>query len=380
MNRLILIGNGFDLAHGLKTSYHDFILDYLKNCLKEGLDNLKIRKESSGFRTLQSDDLIEIRALNTDSYYYDSHPIREIEKIKQQVISIDSIGKIEVMIKSIGVNINYKGDEFAKSLFNELITKNWVDIESIYYQELKKIIPQFQDYKSGKNRNDHGVINRIRNLNEQLDFIKTELGKYLNKVYSKNVNEIRGLKDIIHKDLEPFVDEDRIIEIPGEYLFLNFNYTTTPNIYLRVLDEVINIHGELNEEKNPIIFGYGDEVDKFYEQIEDLNENEFFKHIKSFDYFKTHNYTKLLGFLKKGEFEVFIMGHSCGVSDRTMLSTIFEDDNCISIKIFDYRDDKYNYRDKTYEISRHFKDKKAMRKKIVPFNEGTYMPQAPKLN
>ena len=26
MNRLVLIGNGFDLAHGLKTSYKDFIL------------------------------------------------------------------------------------------------------------------------------------------------------------------------------------------------------------------------------------------------------------------------------------------------------------------------------------------------------------------
>ena len=25
MNRLVLIGNGFDLAHGLKTSYKDFI-------------------------------------------------------------------------------------------------------------------------------------------------------------------------------------------------------------------------------------------------------------------------------------------------------------------------------------------------------------------
>ena len=25
MNRLILIGNGFDLAHGLKTKYADFI-------------------------------------------------------------------------------------------------------------------------------------------------------------------------------------------------------------------------------------------------------------------------------------------------------------------------------------------------------------------
>jgi hypothetical protein len=28
MNRIILIGNGFDLAHGLKTTYNDFIDNY----------------------------------------------------------------------------------------------------------------------------------------------------------------------------------------------------------------------------------------------------------------------------------------------------------------------------------------------------------------
>ena len=31
MNRIILIGNGFDLAHGLPTSYTDFINDYWEN-------------------------------------------------------------------------------------------------------------------------------------------------------------------------------------------------------------------------------------------------------------------------------------------------------------------------------------------------------------
>lgn len=30
MNRLILVGNGFDLAHGLKTSYKNFIDDFWK--------------------------------------------------------------------------------------------------------------------------------------------------------------------------------------------------------------------------------------------------------------------------------------------------------------------------------------------------------------
>ena len=31
MNRIVLIGNGFDLAHGLKTSYKDFIDWYWKD-------------------------------------------------------------------------------------------------------------------------------------------------------------------------------------------------------------------------------------------------------------------------------------------------------------------------------------------------------------
>jgi hypothetical protein len=33
MNRLVIIGNGFDLAHGLPTSDKDFIDDYWKNMI-----------------------------------------------------------------------------------------------------------------------------------------------------------------------------------------------------------------------------------------------------------------------------------------------------------------------------------------------------------
>ena len=35
MNRIVLIGNGFDLAHGLKTSYADFINWYWKQWKRE---------------------------------------------------------------------------------------------------------------------------------------------------------------------------------------------------------------------------------------------------------------------------------------------------------------------------------------------------------
>ena len=34
MNRVVLIGNGFDMAHGLKTSYKDFIDELLPLLIK----------------------------------------------------------------------------------------------------------------------------------------------------------------------------------------------------------------------------------------------------------------------------------------------------------------------------------------------------------
>lgn len=39
-NRIVLIGNGFDKALGLKTSYADFILNYLKEVFIEAYLNM----------------------------------------------------------------------------------------------------------------------------------------------------------------------------------------------------------------------------------------------------------------------------------------------------------------------------------------------------
>ncbi|WP_160070260.1 AbiH family protein [Sphingobacterium bovisgrunnientis] len=39
MNRLIIIGNGFDLAHGLPTSYSHFIKYIWSNIFKYSKDN-----------------------------------------------------------------------------------------------------------------------------------------------------------------------------------------------------------------------------------------------------------------------------------------------------------------------------------------------------
>ncbi|MBK9736892.1 MAG: hypothetical protein IPO92_18815 [Saprospiraceae bacterium] len=45
INRLILIGNGFDLAHGMKTSYADFILWYFQKCWEDAFENYNYDNE-----------------------------------------------------------------------------------------------------------------------------------------------------------------------------------------------------------------------------------------------------------------------------------------------------------------------------------------------
>ena len=70
------------------------------------------------------------------------------------------------------------------------------------------------------------------------------------------------------------------------------------------------------------------------------------------------------------------MGSSCGLSDRTLLNTIFEHDNCRLIKVFYHQDgDKDNFTELVQNISRHFNDKKLMRSKIIHKSPEQIMPK-----
>ena len=65
MNRLILIGNGFDLAHGLKTSFYDFI----NYCVFEMLNVIseKYKKRNIDNHFLVSNDIVDINAINENA-------------------------------------------------------------------------------------------------------------------------------------------------------------------------------------------------------------------------------------------------------------------------------------------------------------------------
>ena len=116
-----------------------------------------------------------------------------------------------------------------------------------------------------------------------------------------------------------------------------------------------------------MIFGYGDELDDNFKKLLDSNENECLRNVKSIKYQESDNYRNVLAFIESASFQVCIMGHSCGNSDRTLLNTLFEHKNCISIKPYYYikENGTDNYLDIIQNISRNFTDMKLMRDRVV---------------
>lgn len=116
-----------------------------------------------------------------------------------------------------------------------------------------------------------------------------------------------------------------------------------------------------------MIFGYGDELDDDYKELLKREDTECLKNIKSIRYLESINYRHMLQFIESDYYQIYIMGHSCGNSDRTLLNTLFEHKNCVSIKPYYYQktDGTDNYMEIVQNICRNFTDMKLMRDRVV---------------
>ena len=269
--------------------------------------------------------------------------------------------------------------ELLKVLIKVSKELGWVNIEKIFYNQLIK------EYdKLGDSEPDVKFKVSVIELNKQLEYLASELKKYIKSLKSQNVVSKSLMEKIFDSKIDmrlPFSIKmgliyeygDKInLTDPNHTRILNFNYTDTILNYF-AKDKVIDIHGRCDLD-DPIIFGYGDEKDENYKKIEMSGIDEALDHMKSFGYFQSSAYQDLMAFVESNEFQVFIIGHSCGLSDRTLLSHIFEHKNCISISPF-YHEDKKNYVRLTQNISRHFDDKILMRQKVEPFSEELLIPK-----
>ena len=185
------------------------------------------------------------------------------------------------------------------------------------------------------------------------------------------INNDIDINSIINKTLTENFNGDYplLLRLPNNIMFLNFNYTDTSSLYFKKGIVTIDyIHGHL-EKPESIIFGYGDELDDKFKELKAHKNNACLSHVKSIRYLEAPNYRQMLSFIESEPFQVLIMGHSCGNSDRTLLNTIFEHPNCVSIKPYYYVTDKEkgtdNYIELVQHISRNFNDMKLMRDRVV---------------
>lgn len=422
MNRIILVGNGFDLAHKLPTKYEDFINWYWAQW-NQRLKYGKTRIEEDELYSFKLKDIVQLAGWYLVWEWQFS--INPLLKDKYDYVKIAKQG-------TNFCTINAKS-EFFTDICNSYKGKNWVDIESEYYQHIfspslgvsvsiKKLNDQFEVIKTKLIEyltniqsaiSQDSTIQKIKNLlyepirkrdiavsslNLWYEFVKqrnqytmeewvnfiSELkikkyDSYLIKYDIESVNE-KYSKYIQNLDFDSF-DNDQIPDyyiLPNRTLLLNFNYTTMADMYLPDSSRYIinHIHGQLSD-PDSIILGYGDEIDKHYSELTDFNDNEYLRHIKSFKYLESSNYKNLLSFIESEPYQICIMGHSCGISDRTLLKTLFEHPNCVSIKPYYYKQPsgQDNYLDIVQNISRSFSNMGLMRDRIVNKTLCTYLPQ-----
>jgi len=232
MNRLILVGNGFDLAHGMKTSYNDFILWYLTKCFENS---------SPGYE----DELLRIykNSYVNVNYELDGKSINEyiLEHYRNGSLS----GLMEIK-KEYFTDLLFTGDEgrpsapwtsafkvqckskFLCELIDNCAIDKWVDIENLFYRSLKRAL------REGNQRKAEDV----KDLNKSLTFIIEQLTIYLKEIsHSKeNIDKYSIiLEDTVIPDeiveRPPLTKDDLQYQLPSETLILNFNYTDTIEQY-----------------------------------------------------------------------------------------------------------------------------------------------------
>lgn len=354
MNRLVIIGNGFDIAHGLKTSYMDFINWYWEQ---------KLFALLTEHTPVSKDCLCELRIINTKEYTSWS-TFFFLNSVRNPITGEWKypISEIIDAIKENTSNFSVIFSRFFSTIIKSIEARGWVDIENDYYQLLKDCVDNPQCGYT------------VAELNDQLSYLQTKLVEYLKTLTTDNyrkdlqdeINDFFKLEDFATERRRKVKDDLRTMPNPVHVMLLSFNYTGTAKKYGDSNSTHNYIHGELDDPEH-IIFGYGDELDKNYQDILDRNDNELLKNVKSVKYLETRHYRKLLEFLMSAPFQVLIMGHSCGNSDRTLLNTVFEHENCVSIKPYYHiwDDGRDNYLDIVQNISRNFTNMKLFRDRVV---------------
>lgn len=348
MNRIVIIGNGFDKAHSLPTGYGEFL-----NHLTDSIAKFE-RIDSFGHKPI-----INGRECGKNRGYYHRLTADGKEDNWIGVKQIQNELKYKLTVSPHNKSI------YFKSLFQENERLGyWSDLESHYFQTLVK-------HKDSEE--EITLINsEFKHLKKLLfNYLKSEIEDNTGFEKKYNIHSINPIYDMLKLRHNDYIFEKNY--------FVTFNYTSKIlNQYVMWLKDSnekqfpllpIHIHGDLYNPTNPIIFGYGDENSLEYKELELLQNNELLTNFKTFQYLRSNKYNEVLGLLEESEENyIQIIGHSSGLCDKALLRTIFQHENVIHIESTYYKDES-KYFENLFNISRIFDDNTLMREKLIPLSD-----------
>lgn len=311
-NNLLIIGNGFDLEHDLKTHYTDFF-DTINN-------NVSSKNEI---------------ILNNNKYLIKDNNLLLylIKEYKQNKLQGNNWIDIETELKKIislieEININNFIDNMSYYSGDEYTTIKKIQSKSSYYFK-NCLFPFIIGNNYYKYINEHYNIS-IKILEKDLNELTNMLRDYLLEQDISNLTKTKDISDIDYK----------ITHV------LSFNYTDTfRKIYSDIDDDKIDfIHGSLN--KNNLVLGINETLteDTANKIVDTVYFKKYFQRIYKKTDYKYVSWLDPTDYKNYTDFDtVYIHGHSLDESDKEILEKII---NSVlkkytpTVKIF-YYDEKH---------------------------------------
>jgi hypothetical protein len=267
---ILIIGNGFDLAHGLKTSYYDF----LQWAYEKG-------------------EMGNYRGFDLEAYW------KNICKgVQTRCLSVVEDGMV---IKDIPnpdyVEVTNEPD-FAKILF-EKKSESWIDLEN----NLAQVIRNFPE--NWVKRSSGFAYDEFRTLFD--DFLVAKFEKYIARVVN-------------HADVQ------KRLSVQNADLVLSFNYSSTfERIYKAENSkaQICYINGSVTDDNTSqhIVFG----CDEYNEENSELSH--FNKVYQRADKSCDRQYVEWLKYNDKVAYNIYIVDHSLGKTDHDILKPFVINEN-----------------------------------------------------
>ena len=363
MKRILVVGNGFDLAHGLPTKYSDFLY-FMALCIDHLTQwrNWRVYRDSDN----EPEQLAEQKAL--EGILLKPHKNTRVKNIFDENIAHIKNTFTESHFKDFAMN-----DLLLYFLciydFRQNLESNfqWIDLEAelMHLLEYLNKLPDKKTYTTTVPHltNDRMVLQTflLSTLNGYLKKLtKTPPEKITSMMFAYLFKQLEQLSSLLKFYLKLVLDD--LYKEPRKVFqfspkidacfpvthIISFNYTNTFSIYNPDAD-VYYVNGCLTDTN--IILGTENTFPSDDKSYVDNNLHLFFKNVQRILYDFSYKHTKWLNSREtlvhnnangKNTIDhnnnVYIVGHSLAFSDKNILLDIFENADHVTIFYYSYSD------------------------------------------